>query len=181
MNRKELIKVLTEWWQKIHEGDTIGFIYDIQDIVTEDGIGLVAKISPSQLHRDGPDAITKELGEMVEWGSRCHRYDFLVCFRNGLYFFKTFISFGIDHDPHVPHVHMTYVYSLSYVFTHDHMAKRSHYRIMIFYRLQEFYSTDASPPSFSSSSSTTPPPLYSPSMSINDGPTWRRIPPSREV
>ena len=28
---------------------------------------------------------------------------------------------------------------------------------------------DASPPSFSPTSSTVPPPLYSPSMSINDG------------
>ena len=65
--------------------------------------------------------------------------------------------------------------------SHDHMAKRSHHRIMIFYITSEFYSTDASPPSFSSTSSTTPPPLYSPSMSINDGPTWRRIPPGREV
>ena len=60
------------------------------------------------------------------------------------------------------------------------MAKRSHYCIMIFLTL-EFYSMDASPPSFSSTSSTTPPPLYSLSMSINDGPTWRRIPPGREV
>ena len=33
-----------------------------------------------------------------------------------------------------------------------------------------FYSTDAPPPSFSSTSSTTPPPLYSPSKSNNDGP-----------
>ena len=40
---------------------------------------------------------------------------------------------------------------------------------------------DTSPPSFSSTSSTTPPPLYSPSMSVNDGPTWRRIPPGQEV
>ena len=32
-----------------------------------------------------------------------------------------------------PHVHMTYVYSLlMFLSSHDHMAKRSHYRIMIF-------------------------------------------------
>ena len=35
---------------------------------------------------------------------------------------------------------------------------------------------DASPPSFPSTSSITPPPLYSPSTSINNGLTWRRIP-----
>ena len=69
VDRKELIKILTEWRQKTHDDHTIGFIYDIQDIVTEDEIGLVTKISPSRLHRDGPDAITMELREMVEWGS----------------------------------------------------------------------------------------------------------------
>ena len=63
--------------------------------------------------------------------------------------------------------------------SHDHMAKRSHYHIMIF-STSEYY-TDASPPSFSSISSTVPPPLYSLSMSTDDGPTWRRIPPGCEV
>ena len=65
--------------------------------------------------------------------------------------------------------------------SHDYMAKRSHYHIMIFYMTSEFYSTDTPPLSFPSASSTTPPPLYSPSISISDGPTWRRIPPGREV
>ena len=85
--------------------------------------------------------------------------------------------------PHVLYVHMTYVYSFFLMFysSHDYMAKRSHCRIMIFLKTSEFYSTDAPPPSFSSTSSTTPPPLYSPSRSYNDGPTWRRIPPGRAV
>ena len=54
------------------------------------------------------------------------------------YFFLNFLnfysSFGIDHDPHVLYVHMTYVYFLFSMFlsSHDHMAKRSHYHIMIF-------------------------------------------------
>ena len=65
--------------------------------------------------------------------------------------------------------------------SHDYMAKRSHYRIMIFLTSEYYDSMDASPPSFSSTSSTTPPPLYSPSKSNNDGLTWRRIPPGREV
>ena len=65
--------------------------------------------------------------------------------------------------------------------SHDHLAKRSHYHIMIFYMTSEFYSKDTSSPSFSSTSSTTPPPLYSPSRSNNDGPTWRRIPPGQDV
>ena len=66
--------------------------------------------------------------------------------------------------------------------SHNHMAKRSHYRIMIFYMTSEFYSTDAPPPSFSSStSSTTPPPLYSPSTLINNSPIWRSTPPSLDV
>lgn len=72
-DRKEVVKVLTEWRQETYDTDTIGFLYDIQDIITEDGIGLVAKISPSRLHRDGPDVITKNLGETVEWGSRYAR------------------------------------------------------------------------------------------------------------
>ena len=45
-------------------------MYDIQDIITEDGINLIAKLPPSRLHRDGPYAITKELGETAEWGSQ---------------------------------------------------------------------------------------------------------------
>ena len=44
----------------------------------------------------------------------CHHYDFLVCFQNELNFFKNFSS-GIDHNPHVSYVHMTYVYSFFYV------------------------------------------------------------------
>ena len=97
--------------------------------------------------------------------------------------FKLYFHLGLITTPHVFYVHMTYVYILFLMFyiSHDHMAKRSHHRIMIFYMTSEFYSKDASSPSFPSISSTTPPPLYSPSMSINDGPTWRRIPPGREV
>ena len=53
--------------------------------------------------------------------------------RNGLNFFELFyFLFGIDHDPHA---HMIYVYSISLMFhfSHEYVAKRSHYRIMIFY------------------------------------------------
>ena len=61
-----------------------------------------------------------------------------MSFRNGLKFFELFkfySSLGIDHNPHVLYVHMTYVYSLFFMFhpSHENMAKRSHYRIMIFY------------------------------------------------
>ena len=54
---------------------------------------------------------------------RCHCYDFFgMCLRNGLTFFELFSSLGIDHDPHVLYVHMTYVYSSSHVsfFTRSH-------------------------------------------------------------
>ena len=64
--------------------------------------------------------------------------------------------------------------------SHDHMAKRSHYRIMIF-STSEYYSMDVSPPSFSSTSSKTPPPPYSPSRLNINGPTWRRTPPGQDV
>ena len=88
--------------------------------------------------------------------------------------FKPYFHLGLITTPHVLYVHMTYVYSfLIFHSSHNHMAKRSHYRIMIFSTL-EYYSMDAFPPSFSSISSTIPPPLYSPLMSVNDGPTWRR-------
>ena len=102
------------------------------------------------------------------------------------YNFSNFLNFysslGIDHDPPCSLCSHDLCLFLFLMFhsSHDHMAKRSHYRIMIF-STSEYYSTDASPPSFSSTSSTTPPPLYSPSMLYNDGPTWRRIPPGREV
>ena len=62
--------VLMAWRQKTYDSDPISFLYDIQDIIAEDGICLVAKVSPSRLHREGPDTITKELEETLEWGSR---------------------------------------------------------------------------------------------------------------
>ena len=67
----------------------------------------------------------------------CHRYDFL-----GTYFgtdlilfelFKLYFHLGLITTLYALCVHMTYVYFF-YMFhsSHDHMAKRSHYRIMIF-------------------------------------------------
>ena len=53
--------------------------------------------------------------------------------------FSNFLNFYFHSElittPHVLYVHMTYVYSFSLMFhsSHDHMAKRSHYRIMIFF------------------------------------------------
>ena len=74
----------------------------------------------------------------------CHRYDFLVCligtdltFSN--YFKKYFYShLGLITTPHVLYVQVTYVYSLFFMFhcSHDHMAKRSHYHIMILYNFR---------------------------------------------
>ena len=59
-----------------------------------------------------------------------------LTFSNFLNFYS---SFGIDHDPHVLYVHMTYVYSfLMFHSSHDHMAKRSHNRIIIF-SILEYY------------------------------------------
>ena len=60
----------------------------------------------------------------------CHRYDFLVrLYWNGLTFFKLFfiILLGLITTPHVLYVHMTYVYSLSYVssFTRSHGQEKS--------------------------------------------------------
>ena len=62
---------------------------------------------------------------------------FWYVFWNGLNFFKLFkllFSLGIDHDPHILYVHMTYVYSfLMFYSSHDVMAKRSQHHIMVFY------------------------------------------------
>ena len=60
-----------------------------------------------------------------------------LTFSNFLNFYS---SLGIDHDPHVLYVHMTYVYFSFLMFhsSHDHMAKRSHHRIMIFYMTSEY-------------------------------------------
>ena len=90
-------------------------------------------------------------------GETCHRYDFLVRISERTYFFRTFFfifHLGLITTP--PCFSMTYVYSILLMFhsSHDHMAKRSHHRIMIFYMTSEFYSMDASPLSFSSPSST---------------------------
>ena len=68
----------------------------------------------------------------------CHRYDCLVRLWNGLNFFelfkKLYFHLGLITTPHVLYDHMTYAFSfLMFLPSHDHMAKRSHYRIMIFY------------------------------------------------
>ena len=89
--------------------------------------------------------------------------------------FKLYFSLGIDHDPHDPYVHMTYVYSFSHVsfFTRSHGQEKllSYYDLFI---TLEYYSMDAPPPSFSCSSSITPP-LYLPSKSSKYGLIWRRV------
>ena len=53
--------------------------------------------------------------------------------------FKLYFHLGLITTPHVFYDHMTYVYSLSLMFlsSHDDVAKRSHYRIMIFYMTSE--------------------------------------------
>ena len=47
------------------------------------------------------EAFLEEAEEDMEMSDLppCHCYDFLVCFRNGLNFFKLLFSLGIDHDP----------------------------------------------------------------------------------
>ena len=100
--------------------------------------------------------------------------------------FSNFLNFIFtwdrSRDPHVLYVHMTYDYSFLLCFNLHTIRWPREVTIVLwsFIWLSEIYSTDAPPPSFSSTSSTTAPPLNSPSMSINDGPTWRRIPPGRE-
>ena len=69
-DRKDLIEALIEWRQNTYEIDPIGFLYDIQDIIVEDGISLITKVSPARLQRDGPDGVKTVLEETAEWGSR---------------------------------------------------------------------------------------------------------------
>ena len=62
---------------------------------------------------------------------------FWYVYRNGLTFFelfKLYSSLGIDHDPPCSLCSHDLCLSLFLMFhsSHDHMAKRSHYRIMIF-------------------------------------------------
>ena len=110
----------------------------------------------------------------------------MVClYWNGLNFFelfKLYFHLGLITTPHAFYVHMTYVYSFSHVsfFTRLYGQEKSlsYYDLLL---TSEYYYSDTSPPSFSSISSTKPPPLNSPSTSTSDGPTWRRIPPGREV
>ena len=68
--------------------------------------------------------------------AQCHRYDFLVRLWNVLNFFELFkllFSLGIDHDPPCflcSHDLCLFIFTMFIL--HDHMAKRSHYHIMIF-------------------------------------------------
>ena len=64
---------------------------------------------------------------------------FWYVFRNGLNFFELFkfySSFGIDHEPPCFYVHMTYVYSFSYVslltISHDQEKSLSYYDLFEF-------------------------------------------------
>ena len=53
---------------------------------------------------------------------------FWYVYRNELTFFELFkllFSFGIDHDPYVLYVHMTYVYSSCSSFTRSHGQEKS--------------------------------------------------------
>lgn len=71
---KKLQEALVAWREKTFDSDAISSLFDIQDIdITEEGIGLIAKLPPSQVRSGGPEVITKELGETVEWGSRYAR------------------------------------------------------------------------------------------------------------
>ena len=67
---KDLVEAFVELRQNTYEADPICFLYDIEDIINEDGIGLIAKVSSSRLQRDGPDGITTVLEETAKWGSR---------------------------------------------------------------------------------------------------------------
>ena len=87
------------------------------------------------------------------------------------YLFQTFLTFIFYQDWSQPPMFsmftwLMFIPFLMFFTLHDHMAKRSHYHIMIFLTL-EFYSMDAFPPSFPFSSSITLPlsPQYSPSRS----------------
>ena len=69
----------------------------------------------------------------------CHRYDFLVCLIGMDLHFLNFLLFfysGIDHDPPCSLCsHDLCLFLFPYVIfhsSHDHVAKRSHNRIMIF-------------------------------------------------
>lgn len=68
-DRKKLIEVLEAWREEVHGSDPIGFLFDAQDVIEDDGIELVARIQPSRLYKDGPKAITNVLDETCEWGS----------------------------------------------------------------------------------------------------------------
>ena len=69
----------------------------------------------------------------------CHRYDFWYVFGTDLHFFELFkfyFHLGLIMNPHVFYVHMTYVYSLSYVpfFTRLHGQEKS----LLYYDLFNF-------------------------------------------
>ena len=68
-DHKKLAEALVAWRENTYDSDALNLLFSVQDILTDDGIGLITKIPHSQLHRDGADMITRELGETTEWGS----------------------------------------------------------------------------------------------------------------
>ena len=154
----------------------------------EDGLEYVTNTPSGDLYTTPPSTggYSKPSPALSHSPTPCHCYDFLVCLRNELVFFELFkllFSLGIDHNPHVFYIHITYVYSFSYVsfFTRSHGQEKSlsYYDLFDFRVL--FYGCILTLVSFYFLHNPTPPPLYSPSMSINDGPTWRRIPPGLDI
>ena len=87
------------------------------------------------------ESISKGGREVIPWLSACHRYDFLVCLYQTDLLFSNFLlysSLGIDHVFYDLCSHdLCLFFSSCFIPSHDHMAKRSHYRIMIF----SFWST----------------------------------------
>ena len=76
------------------------------------------------------------MGQDKLMGSPVIVMTFQVRLSERTYFFKLFLFlFGIDHDPPCSlcsHDLCLFLF-LCFIFQHDHMAQRSHYRIMIFY------------------------------------------------
>ena len=84
----------------------------------QDNMRLTAHINSSTERMAQMEHRLGQVGSVVM--GFCHRYDFLVRLWNGLNFFELFkllFSLGIDHDPHVLYVHMTYVYPFFLCFT----------------------------------------------------------------
>ena len=140
INNHELVEKVTQFLKYIKSLFLTKFTQAFKlCLVEKDGLNLSYECLTSKKARD---TLAEQIAASPEFerSLQCHHFYCLVMILDSTHLFKTFFKTFILLIRLVkpPHVHMTYVYSFSMFYfslcfsSHDHMAKRSHYHIMIF-------------------------------------------------